>query len=77
MVVGALIEVVAEIIMGFVSGIGVVVLTDANVNVFASEVAVSEPSEGFGCRAVFERRPMAALNWDRVLQTRMPSYQVC
>ena len=64
------------IIMVFVSGIGVAVLTDANVNVFASEVAVPAPLVGFCGRAAFECRPMAALNWDRVLQTRMPSYQV-
>ena len=76
MVVDALIDALIEIIMGFLSGIGVAVLTDANVNVFASEVAVPAPLEGFCGRAAFECRPMADLDCGSVLQDRMPSYHV-
>ena len=54
-VVGALIDAVTDVkIMGFVSGIGVEVLADANVNVFASlmtdlEFVVPKPLGEFGC----------------------------
>ena len=53
-VVDALINAVTDIISGFVSSIGVEVLADANVNVFASlmtdlEFAVPKPLGEFSC----------------------------
>ena len=54
MVVGTLIDALAGVIIGFVSSIGVEMLADANVNVFASlmtalEFAVPKPLEEFSC----------------------------
>ena len=68
------------VIISGLSGIGVDVLVDVNVNVFAGvmtvKFAMPTPLEGFGCRAAFDCRPMAALNCDHVLQAWMPPYQV-
>ena len=52
--VNALIDAVTDIIMGFMSSIGLEVLADANTNVFASsmtasEFAVPKPLGGFSC----------------------------
>ena len=54
MVVGALIGVMADAMMGFVTGIGVEMLADANVNVFAAlmialEFGLPKPLRGFSC----------------------------
>ena len=53
-VVDALIDPLADVIMDFVTGIGVEVLADANVNVCTSlmtalEFAAPKPLEGFNC----------------------------
>ena len=54
MVVGAFTGEVADVIMGFVSSIGVEVLADANVNIFASlvtalEFGLPKPLGEFSC----------------------------
>ena len=54
MVIGALTGEVTDVMMGFVSDIGVEVLADANVIIFASlmtalEFAVPKPLGGFSC----------------------------
>ena len=58
------VDALTRVIMGFVSGIGVEVLTGANATIFASlmtilEFTVSIPLGEFGCRAAFDSRPLA------------------
>ncbi len=72
--VDALAGMMTDTIIDVVSDIGIDVLVGANVNVFA--VAMPAPSEEFSCWAVFDCRPMALLNCDRVLQARKPSCHV-
>ena len=78
----ALPDMLADVTIAVVPGFGVDVLIDAKKNVFeavtiASELAMPAPWEELGCWSAFARAPVAALSCDRVLQTRMPSYQVC
>ena len=54
----------------------VYVLSDGAIDLSMDTLVMTAPSEGFGCGAAFDCRPMAALNCDPVLQAWMPPYQV-
>ena len=81
-VVGVLADVLAGAIIGVVLGIAVEVLVDVNANICAAvmtalvEFPMPTTSEEFSCWTAFDCWPLAVLNCDRVLQTRMPSYHV-
>ena len=72
--VDLLMDVMAAIILGVRTNIGVSMLVDLNVNAFAGVMtafgfAMPGPPEEFRCCwAAFDCRPMAALNCDHVLQ---------
>ena len=71
--------VMAVVVISGLSGIGVDVLVDVNVNVFAVmtvKFVMPVPSGEFSCWAAFDCRPIAALDCCRVLQARIPSYHV-
>ena len=71
-----LVEVIGTVLVEVVETILVEVVV-ARVGVMA-EVKFATPAVagGFSRCAAFDCRPMAALNRDRVLQARMPSYHV-
>ena len=73
--------VLTVVIIGGLCSIRVNVLVDGNVNVFAGgtteiNFVMSAPLDNFSFLAAFDRRSMAALDCDRVLQAWMPSYHV-
>ena len=82
MAVDLLTDVLGDIIRGVLTNIDAdVLVVDLNANVFAGvmtafEFAMPCPLEECRCWAAFDCRPLVALDWDSVLQARMPPYHV-